>query len=203
MSTDISRRKRRLQLLAVALGDPRKWPKDLGECLVEAFAPDGERAYRAALTFENSVRQTTDHVSLTARYASMFVGPFRPQVPPYASAWLEEDGMPMGAVSGRALNSYREAGLSFEKRSEPPDHLIAELEFLFFLTVQEQSSGDTRWRDWQYDFFAHCVQPWIQAFCRALFDANGDQPAYQALSALCSTLHRDFDRYRGDASEAC
>ena len=193
MTDDVEQRRRRVEYLALAFGDPRRWPDDLGARLVEAFTPLGDKPRAAALAFQQAFDQEHDRTDLAARHARLFIGPFRPEVAPYASAWLESDGMPMGSVSAHALAAYREAGLDFENRSEPPDHLVAELEFLLFLIVQQQASGDPRWRSWQLDFFEQCLQPWIGSFCRALADANAEQPLYRALAVMCAELGKDFD----------
>lgn len=193
MNDGIQQRRRRVECLARAFGDPRRWPDELGASIVEAFTPLSDKARAAALAFRQAFDNEPDRTELAARHTRLFIGPFRPEVAPYASAWLEPDHMPMGNVSAQALEAYREAGLDFTNRSEPPDHLVAELEFLLFLVVQQHSSGDLRWRHWQLDFYRQCLQPWIGGFCRALAEANSDHSLYRALAVLCAELGGDFD----------
>lgn len=202
MNDEIQHRRRRVESLARAFGDPRRWPDELGARIVEAFTPLSDEARAAALAFRQAFDNEHDRTELAARHARMFIGPFRPEVAPYASAWLESDGMPMGSVSAQALEAYREAGLDFANRSEPPDHLVAELEFLLFLIVQQHVSGDQRWHHWQLDFFRQCLQPWIGGFCRALAEASPDHSLYRALAVLCAELGSDFDTTHTEDSES-
>ncbi|UCG79750.1 MAG: molecular chaperone TorD family protein, partial [Desulfobacterales bacterium] len=75
---------------------------------------------------------------LKVDYAKLFVGPYSPQAPPYGSLYLEDERRVMGDSSLHALGMYREAGLHVAQDfNDAPDHIAAELEFMYYLVFKE------------------------------------------------------------------
>lgn len=71
---------------------------------------------------------------LEIEYARLFVGPYGLRAPPYGSVYLENGRQVMGASTLRAREIYVETGLDVaETFKDAPDHIAAELEFVYFL----------------------------------------------------------------------
>lgn len=72
---------------------------------------------------------------LLVEYARLFLGPFKVPAPPYGSVYLEQAGLLMGDSTLAVAKIYQEQGLSLsEDTRDMPDHIAAELEFMYFLT---------------------------------------------------------------------
>ncbi|MDZ4163751.1 MAG: molecular chaperone TorD family protein [Smithellaceae bacterium] len=77
---------------------------------------------------------------MIVEYARLFLGPFKIPAPPYGSVYLEQAGLLMGESTIEVSRFYQEQGLSLpEDTKDMPDHIAAELEFMYFLL----SSGRT------------------------------------------------------------
>ena len=76
--------------------------------------------------------------SLQSEFARLFVGPYDLPAPPYGSVYLEGERRIMGESTVDASNRYRDSGLTTsESFRDPPDHIAAELEFMYFLVYSE------------------------------------------------------------------
>lgn len=76
--------------------------------------------------------------NLLIDFAKLFVGPFELSAPPFGSVYLEDGHKLMGDSTMDVKQFYRLAGLEMaDDFSNPPDHIAAELEFLYFLYVRE------------------------------------------------------------------
>ena len=76
--------------------------------------------------------------SLTLDYARLFLGPYELLAPPYGSVYLDGERQIMGQSTLEVRNKYRKAGLDISNDFlEPPDHIAAELEFIYFLIFKE------------------------------------------------------------------
>ncbi len=81
----------------------------------------------------------SDKEELQREYSRLFIGPFHVLAPPYGSYYLE-NGRLMGDSTVEVNNLYNEVGLVLnESFKDLPDHIIAELEFLSFLTFNEEN----------------------------------------------------------------
>ena len=73
-----------------------------------------------------------------SEFAQLFVGPYSLLAPPYGSVYLEGERRIMGDSTVDASNRYRDSGLTTsESFRDPPDHIAAELEFMYFLVFSE------------------------------------------------------------------
>lgn len=97
-------------------------------------------------------------------YNRLFIGPEKPLAPPYASVYLNEDGLVMQAETIAVRNFYRAAGLEVrEKNSVPDDALPLELEFICYLLRQIAFSAERgRFTAMFRDFFTRHFLLWIQ-----------------------------------------
>ncbi len=73
---------------------------------------------------------------LKVDYSRLFVGPFRLLAPPYGSTYLEGDRKLIGDSTMDVSDWYRVEGLD-SGLMDAADHVIAELEFMYFLIFKE------------------------------------------------------------------
>lgn len=147
--------------------------------------------------------------ALKVEYARLFIGPSKPAVSPYATAYgaRHKEGATLLMVSPEALAveaAYREAGVALAaNRREPPDHFATELEFLYYLCQQEArcwaagaEDEAALWQRRQAAFLDRHLLPWGAAFCRQVQEAS-HHPFYQALARFAGDF---FQLLRGEAA---
>jgi len=79
--------------------------------------------------------------SLLLDYTRLFLGPSHIIAVPYGSVWLDGQKTVMGESTLAVLELYREGGFEIgEGFREPPDHIAAELEFLYLLIYRENEA---------------------------------------------------------------
>lgn len=201
------------RLLAVGLLHPSK---ELAEGLVDgAYAADLQvcagalpwPADRAASVLE-SLRTLADvgagrelealYHELAVEYARLFIGPGPVVVSPYESIHRDQhpDAPALLMVSRSATQvaaAYREAGLQVRSAPhEPPDHVAAELEFLYYLGFREsgalaagQGEAAGEWRERRVAFARDHLREWIPGFCAAVSQASPGT-FYAALAEVVS-----------------
>ncbi len=99
--------------------------------------PDlAERARRLAEEFSAEGPEI-----LLLDYTRLFLGPSHVIAKPYGSAWLEGEKTVMGDSTMAVLELYREGGFEMDEDfHELPDHVAAELEFLYLLIFRENEA---------------------------------------------------------------
>jgi TorA maturation chaperone TorD len=81
--------------------------------------------------------QAHDLVPLEVDYAQLFAGPFLVLAPPYGSIYLDGERRLMGPSTVDVREHYRGLGLDLAPDfKEAPDHVAAELEFMYALICQ-------------------------------------------------------------------
>jgi TorA maturation chaperone TorD len=79
--------------------------------------------------------------NLLMDYTRLFLGPTHTLARPYGSVWLEGENVVMGESTMAAQALYREGGFDIGTEfREPPDHIAAELEFLYLLIYRENEA---------------------------------------------------------------
>lgn len=114
-----------------------------------------------------------DEEAITVEYARLFVGPHELIAPPYGSVYLDRERRVMGDSTMEAAVQYREAGLDLaEDYREVPDHITAELEFMYYLLFRECEALERADRDaalrflsLQETFFNKHLARWAPQFC--------------------------------------
>ncbi|MEE9402659.1 MAG: molecular chaperone TorD family protein [Desulfobacteria bacterium] len=75
---------------------------------------------------------------LCVDFARLFVGPYALLAPPYGSVYLDGERKVMGDSTIDVCMRYAEVGLELADHfKEVPDHIAAELEFMYFLILKE------------------------------------------------------------------
>jgi TorA maturation chaperone TorD len=83
-----------------------------------------------------------DLETLLVDYTRLFLGPAGAPARPYGALWLDGTGGLMGASTRDVLALYREGGFDLAQDfREAPDHVAAELEFLYLLLFRESRAG--------------------------------------------------------------
>ena len=79
--------------------------------------------------------------NLLLDYTRLFLGPTHIIAKPYGSVWLEGQNGLMGESTIKVLELYQEGGFEMnEDFRELPDHIAAELEFLYLLIYRENEA---------------------------------------------------------------
>ncbi|OGA55697.1 MAG: hypothetical protein A3F77_06565 [Betaproteobacteria bacterium RIFCSPLOWO2_12_FULL_67_28] len=82
-----------------------------------------------------------EHDGLLLDYTRLFLGPAEVIAQPYGSVWLSAEESLMGDASMAVLQLYEEGGFEIaEDFRELPDHIAAELEFLYLLIFRENQA---------------------------------------------------------------
>ena len=135
---------------------------------------------------------------LQVDYTRLFLNPTGAVAAPYESVWLAgKDPMFVEQVTQSVLESYRQGGydvdLSFR---DLPDHVAAELEFLYTLIFREAraaASGKNGERaaavDLRRRFVEKHIGRWIGPFAEAL-RGGGETALYRALADLTERFVR-------------
>lgn len=131
--------------------------------------------------------QGDDTEELLKEYSRLFLGPFQLEAPPFGSVYLESEGRMMGDSTADAKRMYRESGLEMASDFQsPPDHVIAELEFLAFLGLQELESREQQDRG----FFRHKREQFLQSHVGAWFPLFADKVEQNTQMAFYRDLSR-------------
>lgn len=181
------------KLLAACLYEPDK--KMFGEervieKLQELFSSMGP-AFKEVIqqlpdAFENSSEE-----QLKVDYAALFVGPFELLAPPYGSIYLEKGGRVHGESTVAVRKHYEQAGLSIDIQ-EPADHIAVELEFMYYLAIQEAqavSSGNNKEGQklqGMQEQFMQQFMGWVPELCERM--EKHALTAYYKLLARCLSL---------------
>lgn len=79
--------------------------------------------------------------NLLLDYTRLFLGPSHIIAKPYGSIWLEQQGTLMGESTVAVMALYKEGGFEMDEEfRELPDHIAAELEFLYLLIYRENEA---------------------------------------------------------------
>ena len=138
-----------------------------------------------------------DAQELLVDYTRLFVGPTGALAQPYGSVWLE-DGSSLMRESTVAVNAlYDEGGFELaEDFRDLPDHVAAELEFLYLLLFRRAEAARNadpaaaeRFAQTQRRFLDEHLGRWVAPFTAAVRD--GAQTAfYRGLGGLTESFVR-------------
>ncbi|MEE8435132.1 MAG: molecular chaperone TorD family protein [bacterium] len=159
---------------------------------VGALYSQCEAPARALLDALGGMNDQTE--ALRVAHAKLFIGPRELLAPPYGSVYLDQEALVMGASTIDAAACYEKAGLSPEEQFlEPPDHVVTELEFMYFLAHRQVVTGEQGYLEDQRDFLAGHLGLWIAPFTAAIARA-ALHPYYTALARLTKVyIHADAE----------
>lgn len=166
--------------MLIGEGVPENLHRLLGEVCPEAASSTGRMAGALSRAAE------TD---LAVAHAKLFVGPFGLQAPPYGSVYLDSGGRMMGDSTIEVLRMYRRAGLALKDEfGDAPDHIAAELEFMYFLVAKEirairhgKRNDASGYLEMQREFHGKYLRPWVEPFCKKI--STGSEHEFYRLLA--------------------
>jgi TorA maturation chaperone TorD len=161
--------------------------------VVDSDLAASARRLRDAFNAEDLQTLLVDHTRL-------FVGPSTPAVMPYASFWLTEDASQRHDATMKVLELYAEGGFDInDDFRELPDHIAAELEFLYLLTFARNRATSEEERlsaaALHRRFILEHLNGWLDGFAAAVAE-QAQCAFYRELAAL--TQHF----VRGEAASA-
>ncbi len=138
---------------------------------------------------------------LKVDFAKLFVGPYQLSAAPYGSVYLESERKMMGDSTLDVRNRYQEAGLDTAKNfKDAPDHIAAELEFMYYLIFKEFeafSSLDmqtaTDYIQKQKLFLEYHLMAWVPEFVTNIIE-HAETLFYQYLAKVTeSFLKKNYE----------
>lgn len=130
-------------------------------------------------------------LELEIEYNRLFVGPERPQTPPYESVYCDPSGLVMGPTARDVQQRYAEAGLTLvPDHHDLPDHVATELGFMAYLAAQRaeaQGEDALAWLDREHTFLRDHLIVWLPRFCQRVREESR-HPFYAALAELTMTF---------------
>lgn len=128
---------------------------------------------------------------LLVDYARLFVGPNELPAPPYGSVYLDKGGTLMGESTARIMDFYKAEGLSLaENYQNLPDHITAEMEFMYYLIYREVEALErndkekaSHFLSRQESFLSTFLEPWIAPFCEKI--GEGTENEFYRVLAGC------------------
>lgn len=130
-----------------------------------------------------------DLTSLKVDHAKLFIGPFDILALPYSSVYLDNGRKIMGESSLEAVKFYQQAGLEINTDfKEAPDHIRAELEFMYYLIAKSLNGGeDNLFREQQKLFLLHHLGLWIKSFSDLVIE-RANTPFYRNLGKMTKNM---------------
>jgi putative dimethyl sulfoxide reductase chaperone len=162
----------------------------------------------AAAPFAAEMDKALNQISegdLALEYAQLFVGPFELEAAPYGSVYMDKDRKVMGDSTIEVTKFYNETGLSIsDEFPELPDHITAELEFMYYLIFKElkcsgrlETHEAAEYRKKRIIFLRSYPGKWVHLFCERI--KAGSQNAFYVALAEClvtfirEALEEDFN----------
>jgi len=171
--------------LAAAFRQPGEWGGGEPQALEQHFNEFGGElaalSERVAFAWNQAICEPQ---KCEIAFAKLFLGPFEVLAPPYAAIYLDSERRLMGPVSQYASTAYAAAGLDqVGEVREIPDHIIIELEFMYFLSFSASSSDEADFELKQGKFWTEHLGKWLPLFAKSIAVAKV-HPFYDALALL-------------------
>jgi TorA maturation chaperone TorD len=127
---------------------------------------------------------------LLVDYTRLFLGPVDARANPYGSVWLGPDGLAMQDSTMAVVGLYEEGGFELsEDFRDLPDHVAAELEFLYLLLFREGRAGAAAAAALRKRLLAEHLGRWIGPFSEAV-KAGAQCAFYRELADLTERFVR-------------
>ena len=147
------------------------------------------------------IKRLDDLDALALDFSRLFLGPYKLHAPPYGSVYLDGERQIMGDSTLEVRNKYREAGLDISTDfRNPPDHIAAELEFMYFLIFKEIQALDNSDVDTTIDylekqraFLREHLGAWVFDFADTI-EEKAETDFYKNLARATKTfIEQNFD----------
>ena len=130
--------------------------------------------YNLAVQLEEQFKlHSKDLTDLQVEYAKLFVGPFYVLAPPYSSIYLHQGRIVYGESTLAALDMYNDAGINLsDEYKDLPDHISAELEFIYYLYVSYREKGDENYLYQIKSFVNKHLKKWTPLFAKKIVESE-------------------------------
>jgi TorA maturation chaperone TorD len=161
----------------------------------------GSGALSYAALMRSELQGPKELKKLAIDFARLFVGPYSLPAPPYGSVYLEGERKIMGDSTLEVQERYRRAGVELSDNfRDVPDHIAAELEFMYFLIFKEiqaleNSDVDTAidYLEKQRAFLREHLGAWVFDFADSI-EENAETDFYKNLArATKAFIEQNFD----------
>jgi TorA maturation chaperone TorD len=140
---------------------------------------------------------SADPQELLVDYTRLFIGPLDTLARPYGSVWLDARQTLMQDSTQAVLALYAEGGFDMDEEfRDLPDHIAAELEFLYLLLFRQaeaKRNGDAKassdYSGLQRRLLDEHLGRWIEPFAAAI-RAGAQTAFYRELAALTESFVR-------------
>ena len=141
---------------------------------------------------------SADLEPLKVDFSKLFVGPYKLFAAPYGSVYLDGERKIMGDSTLEVKNRYREAGLDTARDfKDAPDHISAELEFMYYLVFKEiealsKSDIETAidFIQKQKSFLEDHLMAWVPEFADSIIE-YAKKPFYPNLAKVTATFLKE------------
>ena len=97
-----------------------------------------ESGTKCVRRMHKEIKNGQDFEALKIDFAKLFIGPYVLLAAPYGSVYLDNGRIIMGDSTYEVKNIYRNEGLDAARNfKDAPDHITAELEFMYYLIFKE------------------------------------------------------------------
>lgn len=148
-----------------------------------------------ALEMQEEIKtQDENLLEINKEYSRLFVGPFQLAAPPYGSVYFQHKRV-MDDSTVDVQNAYRRAGIDISGEfNDPPDHIAAELEFMYYLLYHESLAAENEdeasamdFRTQRLNFMQKHLGVWGPVFADTL-TKNSSSPFYRELGRLTKSV---------------
>ena len=188
--------------LTRALDLPGDWQEDLPDTLREVFAAQEEPLSGLGAKLSLQAQEALeDPEAATVAHSKLFFGPFEILAAPWASFYLDDEPLLMGATSQYAAMAYAEAGLAPSGAlKDAPDHVSHELEFMYYLAFGSARTGEPIWHDRQVRFWRQHLGQWLPRLAEAMAKAEV-HPFYDTLAETLIAVSQSEDAVVGSPAD--
>lgn len=116
----------------------------------------GSKALYYVVLMRSEIQKPDYLEKLQIEFSKLFIGPYSLLAPPYGSVYLEGARKVMGDSTMDVIGRYESAGLSVsESFKDVPDHIAAELEFMYYLVFKNIEAIQSDAYDAAYKYMNH------------------------------------------------
>ncbi len=148
----------------------------------------------------NKLLKSVEFDEILLEYTRIFLGPFKVLVPPYGSCYLENEKLLNGETTIQVKNIYLKLGLDIsESWNDLPDHIVAELEFMHFLTYNYASPEDSDLNKDEViavekEFFFKYFYPFATRLCSDILGKTKSNIYNKIAKIMVEFLHSEKNR---------
>ena len=165
----------------------------------------GSEALSYAALMRSELQGAKELEKLKIDFARLFAGPYSLLAPPYGSVYLEGERQIMGDSTLDVQNRYRKEGVELsDSFRDVPDHIAAELEFMYFLVFKEIQALENSDVDTTIDYFekqraflSEHLGAWVFEFADSI-EKEAETEFYKNLARLTKAFVRQDLDYLSD-----